>query len=209
MRRLAISVSAEELAEFGTAPAALDHTGLGARSHAPGLAAKLQTMLRAESKVRMESDLEMPVQAEGLARRPGPMERLDRGLLSLLHQTITTCREVEFCCFAQSTRRRNRQQVRPSACSIETARTWWGEPSGPRSRGGGVPRNMSEARTTGQAFERSPAFDLQRFAESSFGTFQEKPVKVVLRFDAGAARDTGGVPLPSGPEPRGKTKTAH
>ena len=33
---------------------------------------------------------------------------------------------------------------------------------------------MSEARTTGQAFERSPAFDLQRFAESSFGTFQEK-----------------------------------
>ena len=113
MRRLAISVSAEELAEFGTAPAALDHTGLGARSHTPGLAAKLQTMLHAESKVRMESDLEMLVQAEGLARRPGPMERLDRGLLSLLHQTITTCREVEFCCFAQSTRRWNRQQVRP------------------------------------------------------------------------------------------------
>ena len=151
----------------------------------------------------------MLVQAEGLAMRPGPMKRLDRGLLSLLHQTITTCREeVEFCCFAQSTRRRNRQQVRPSACSMESARTWWGEPCGPRSRGGGVPRNMSEARTTGQAFERSPAFDLQRFAESSFGTFQEKPVKVVLRFDAGAARDTGGVPLPSDPESRGKTKTA-
>ena len=77
------------------------------------LAAKLQAMLRAESKARVEFDLEMQVQAKGLAMRPGPMERLDRGLLSLLHQTIATCWKEEFCCFAQSTRRWNRQQIRP------------------------------------------------------------------------------------------------
>lgn len=51
------------------------------------LAVKLQAMLRAESKARrVASDFEMLVQAKGLAKRPGPMERLDRGLLSLLHQ---------------------------------------------------------------------------------------------------------------------------
>ena len=49
--------------------------------------------------------------------------------------------------------------------------------------------NVSEARVPGETFERDPAFDLQRYAGRSFGMFQEKPVKVVLRFDARAARD--------------------
>ena len=48
---------------------------------------------------------------------------------------------------------------------------------------------MSEARLTDEAFLRDPAFDLQRYAKPSFGAYQEKPVNVVLRFDAQAARD--------------------
>ena len=189
LRRL-VSVSAEELAELGSAAAALDRAGLGERAAMlRDLAAKLQATLRAKSQARMESDLEMLVQAEGLAMRPGPRERLDRGLLALLREAITTRREVEFRYFAQSTRRRSRQQVRPLDLLYGNRAhlvgwTEWAE----------APRlwrlaNMSEARITAEAFERDPTFDLQRFAERSFGTFQEKPVKVVLRFDARAARD--------------------
>ena len=37
--------------------------------------------------------------------------------------------------------------------------------------------------------ERDPAFDLDRFSRRSFGTFQEEPVAVVLRFAAGVAED--------------------
>ena len=48
---------------------------------------------------------------------------------------------------------------------------------------------MSEARITDEVFERDPAFDLRRYGERSFGTFQEKPVDVVLRFNADAALD--------------------
>ena len=113
LRRL-VSVSAEELAEFGAAAVALDRAGLGERAAMlRDLAAKLQATLRAESQARVESDLEMLVQAEGLAMRPGPRQRLDRGLLALLREAVTTCREVEFRYFAQSTRRRSWQQVRP------------------------------------------------------------------------------------------------
>ena len=189
LRRL-VSVSAEELAELEAAAEVLDRVGLAERvAMLRDLAAKLQATLRAESQARMESDLEMLVQAEGLAMRPGPREGLDRGLLALLREAITTRREVEFRYFAQSTRRRSRQQVRPLGLLYGNRAhlvgwTEWAE----------APRlwrlaNMSEARITDEAFERDPAFDLQRFAERSFGTFQEKPVKVVLRFDAGAARD--------------------
>ena len=189
LRRL-VSVSAEELAELGAATTALDRAGLGERAAMfRDLAAKLQATLRAESQARVESDLEMLVQAEGLAMRPGPRQRLDRGLLALLREAITTCREVEFRYFAQSTRRRSRQQVRPlgllygNRAHLVGWTEWAEEPRLWRLA------NMSEARITGEAFERDPAFDLQQFAERSFGTFQEKPVKVVLRFDAGAARD--------------------
>ena len=49
--------------------------------------------------------------------------------------------------------------------------------------------NVSEARLTGETFERDPEFDLQSYAERSFGVFQEPPVEVALRFDAGVARD--------------------
>ena len=49
---------------------------------------------------------------------------------------------------------------------------------------------MSELRIiTDETFERDPEFDLERYAKRSFGTFQEEPVGVVLRFDPAAARD--------------------
>ena len=189
LRRL-VSVSAEELAELGAAAATLDRTGLGERTAIlRNLAAKLQATLRTESQARVESDLEMLAQAEGLAMRPGPRERLDQGLLALLREAITTCRVVEFRYFAQSTRQRSGQRVWPCGLLYGNrahlvGRTEWAD----------EPRlwrlaNMSETRIADEAFERDPAFDLQRYAERSFGAYQEKPIKVVLRFDAKAMRD--------------------
>ena len=49
--------------------------------------------------------------------------------------------------------------------------------------------NMSEAGVTSKSFMRDPDFDLEAYARRSFGTFQEKPVDVVLRFTAEAKRD--------------------
>ena len=98
-----VSVSAEELAELVAAATALDRAGLAERAAMlRDLAAKLQATLREESRARVESDLEMLAQAEGLAMRPGPREHLDPGLLALLREAITTRREVEFRYFAQS-----------------------------------------------------------------------------------------------------------
>ena len=48
---------------------------------------------------------------------------------------------------------------------------------------------MSELCISGETFERDPTFDLERYAERSFGTFQEEPVEVVLPFDPEVAHD--------------------
>ena len=50
---------------------------------------------------------------------------------------------------------------------------------------------IREARVLDETFERDPEFDLRSYAERSFGTFQEEPVEVVLRFDENAAHDAG------------------
>ena len=189
LRRL-VSLSSGELAELDAAAAALERAGFDERAAAlRELDTKLRATLRADTAARIESDLEALVHVEGLAMRAGPKPHLDRGLLALLREAITTCRVVEFHYLAQSTRRRSRQRVAPSGLlygnrAFLVGRTDWSdEPWLWRLA------NMNEARITGETFHPDAGFDLRRYAERSFGTFQEKPIQVVLRFDPVAAPD--------------------
>ena len=185
-----VTVSVEELAELGAAATALERSGLEERATVlRDLAAKLRATRRSESLERIESDLEALVHAEGLATRPGPKERIDGGLLGLLREAITTARVVEFRYLAQASGRRRQHRVRPYGL-LYGNRAFLVAPTERHSD----PRlwrlaNMSEARLAPESFERDPAFDLERYAARSFGTFQEEPVRVVLRFDADVARD--------------------
>ena len=208
LRRL-VSLSAGELAELDAAAETLERAGFNERAAAlRELDTKLRATLRADTLARIESDLEALVHVEGLAMRAGPKQRLDRGLLALLREAIITRRVVEFHYLAQSTRRRSRQRVAPSGLlygnrAFLVGRTDWSD----------EPRlwrlaNMSEARITGETFEPDPGFDLRRYAERSFGTFQEKPVQVVLRFNPVAARDASAF-LFHPTKPSRRTPTDH
>ena len=128
-------------------------------------------------------------EAEGLAMRPGPRPRLDEGLLALLRDAISASRVVTFEYPARPSGGRTPRRVEPygllygnrafligrSACGTEY-QLW-------------RLANISAAAVTGEPFTRDEAFDLQRFARRSFGTFQEQPVAVVLRFAAAVAED--------------------
>ena len=189
LRRL-VHLPAEELAQLAGAAQALERAGLEDNATVlRDLGTKLRAMLRPDSRARIESDLETLVHAEGLAMRPGPRPRLDPGLLALVREAIAASRVIAFRYVARSTGRQSRQCVQPYGLlygnrAFLVARTDWAE----------EPRlwrlaNVSEARMTDESFERDPAFDLQRYARRSFGTFQERPVEVALRFDARAAPD--------------------
>ena len=189
VRRLA-GVSPDELTELESAAEALERAGIDERAGTfRELATKLRTMLRPESRERLESDFEALMQAEGLAMRAGPRPRLDAGLLSALREAITTCRMVEFRYLAQATEQESWQRVRPlgllygNRAFLVASNDWREEPRLWRLA------NVSEPRISDETFERDPDFDLERYAKRSFGTFQEDPVEVVLRFAPGAARD--------------------
>ena len=185
-----VSVSAEELGALSTAVAALEGAGLGERAaKLAAVADKLRALHRSRTPEQLETDLESLLRAEGLAMRPGPREPVEPALLSLLRDAIRDCRTVEFDYLSQQTGRTSRQTVEPYGLLYGNrpylvARTdWSGEPHLWRLA------NMSNARLGLEDFERDPAFDLQAFARRSFGTFQEEPVKVQLRFNARAAAD--------------------
>ena len=189
LRRL-VTISPEELAELDSATSTLERAGLEERvGTLRDLTAKLRAMLRTESLERIASELEALVQAEGLAMRAGPRPRLDAGVLSTLREAITTCRVVDFRYFARTTGQRSRQRVRPlgllygNRAFLVASSDWSEEPRLWRLA------NVSELCINDETFERDPEFDLERYAKRSFGTFQEEPVEVVLRFDPEVARD--------------------
>lgn len=185
-----VTVSADELGALSVAVSALERAGLGEQaSRLEEMAVKLHALQRAGKREQSEVDLEARLHAEGLAMRPGPRQPIDPDMLVLLREAILTCRTVEFDYLSRSAGRQSRRTVEPYGLlygnrAFLVART---ERSGePRLWRLG---SMSGARLGLEDFERDPAFDLTTFARRSFGTFQEKPVKVALRFDAHATPD--------------------
>ena len=185
-----VQVTPEELAEIESAASLLDHTGQAERAAIlRELVAKLLALRRSFNEDEFGDDLEALMQAEKLAMRPGPRPRIEYGLLPLLRDAIKAARKVEFDYVSRSSGQHSRQLVEPygvlygnraylvgGADWAEQPRLW-------------SLANVSKARVTGQKFDRDPEFDLQAYAERSFGAFQEPPVDVVLRFSAGAAGD--------------------
>ena len=185
-----IRISAEELAEIDSAAKSLDPTGLVERAvMLRELAEKLRALRSPLAAEEFDADLEVLMRAEGLAMRPGPRPHVEKGLLSLLRDAIKARRAVEFDYISQSTGRCSLQRVQPYGVlygnrAFLVAWTDWADDMRLWRLG-----NISSVRATGETFERDRSFDLRRYAERSFGTFQESPVEVVLRFEAGVAGD--------------------
>ena len=185
-----VRVSPDELAELNAAAESLQRAGLAERAQVVGaLGTKLRAMQQGRSAEEVEADLEALLRAEGVAMRPGPRQRLAEGLLAVLRRCIRGCCVLEFDYVAQGSARRKHQRVCPHGIlygnraflvapveGAQTMRLW---------RLG----NIENPQPTNDIFERDANFDLQRYAKGSFGTFQEAPANVVLRFSTKAARD--------------------
>ena len=185
-----IHFSAKELAELESAAGHLERTGLVEHAgRLRGLGVKLCAVARRPSPEELEAALEALMGAEGLAMRPGPKESLEEGLLSLVRDAITACRTIEFDYLSRSTGQRSRQRVQPYGVLYGNRAFLLGRTDWANDMRLWRLANVSDARLADEVFDRDPAFDLRSYAERSFGTFQEEPVEVALRFDADAAPD--------------------
>ena len=185
-----VQISPGELADIEAAAGILDKASLAKRAgKLRDLAVKLRAVSRRHSAEEFDGALASLMEAEGLAMRAGPREYFDKGLLPFVRNAIATGRKIEFDYLSRGTGRRTRRRVRPYGVLYGNRAFLVG-----RTDRGKNPMlwrlaNVTQARIIDETFERDPAFDLRRYAERSFGTFQENLLDVVLRFDAAAALD--------------------
>lgn len=184
-----LDVTADELAELASAAEHLSRSGMEERA---GLLVDLAAKLRAHAAARaarLEPDVEALLEAEGLAMRAGPRPRIAPGLLTTLREAIKASTALKVRYLSRSSGQLSRQSIEPygllygNQAFLVGCTDWSDEPHLWRLS------NIKEAQLGERSFERDPSFNLARFAQRAFGTFQEAPIKVVLRFAPEASRD--------------------
>src|SRR5260221_2997612 len=90
-----LAASTSELAHLASAAAAMRQVNRGdVADSLESVVAKLPAALGSRGLGRVEPDLELLVQAEGLAMRPGPRLRLDPAILTTLRRAILASHKV-------------------------------------------------------------------------------------------------------------------
>jgi predicted DNA-binding transcriptional regulator YafY len=188
----AVRFEATELAALESAAQVSERDG-----RAPEAAAlrrvleKTRALLHPSRTARLDTDLEALIEAQGHAMRPGPRPRTDLALLDALRTAILACRKVAVHHRREEGGALRRQKVHPLGFLYGNRYylvAWSRKAERPLlyrlSR-------IERFELLDESFEPPPGFSLQRFAENSFGVFQEEPADVVWRFGpdvAGVAR---------------------
>lgn len=180
----------EELAELDTTAGALRAQGFAARADLlDGVAAKLRAMARPEHLRKLEPDLEVLLESEGVAMRPGPRPLLGNELLATIRRAVIGCLPIE-------TTYRSARAAEPAPVTLHPYGLIYGSrplllaarPDRPEPRQYRLDR-MGKVAVGGVAFARPADFDLDAFAARAFGTWQEEPFEVALSFTPAVAEE--------------------
>ncbi len=183
-----IQISAEDLAEMKTSIDLLRKENL--LHHAENLSKlwlKIKGRLRPDSAASIETDLEALLEAEGHAMRPGPRPRINPHVLYILRESIKGFCKVKMKYHGRVKGDVTERIVHPYGFVYGLRHyliAWCEEGKGLRSFS--LP-NIMDVTLLDVPYRKDPAFDLQQYAERSFGVFQEEPYDVAFRFSADVA----------------------
>lgn len=181
---------APQLAALESAARLLEqHNRVEEAAQVAEVVAKLKAVQRPEVARKVEPDLDALLEAEGLAMRPGPRPRISAAVVETLRQAILASRQVAL-------RYRRRGETAAKDRIVEPYGFLHGHrhylvaqhPELGRPVLFSLP-SIESAKILDRPFVRDPDFSLERFAEGSFGIWQEEPFEVVLRFTPEGAAD--------------------
>jgi predicted DNA-binding transcriptional regulator YafY len=187
-----MSLSPEELAALDLAAETMRRSGLAAEAeHLSALREKVLALVPRSRVARLETDLEALLEAQGLAARPGPRQRIDRRIVAAIAEAIKACRMLDVDYRARDETVHRPRRLAPYGLLTGLRRYLVArpdnDPSGPMRLY--VVENIGAARVASVSFERDPEFNFQAFANRAFGVFQneEEFGEVVWRFVPEAA----------------------
>ena len=192
-----MTLSPEELAALDIAIETLKRCGLAVEAdELLDLREKILALVPRSKAARLETDHEALLEAQGLATRPGPRQRIDRKIAAAIAEAIKACRilEVEYQSRGEPAPRVRR--LAPYGLLTGLRRYLAARPDDDRTGPVRlyVVENIRAAKVGKDVFERAPAFNLQAFANRAFGVFQneEEFGAVVWRFSPKAAAHARG-----------------
>lgn len=175
--------TADELAAMHTAIRKFKHEGNNAIGDLlESLARKIEASLKPAQQRRLSPDIEALLESEGFASRPGPRPVIAPQTLASIREAILAGRRLAFRYKADGAKSPAYREVVPYGllyghrAYLVAAFPWEIEPVNYRLD------RMTALRVTDEAGARPPAFSLDAYAARSFGTFQEEPHDVGLRF---------------------------
>lgn len=184
------SVSADELAALEAAAGLAERDNLGdIAAQVRMVAAKVRAALAPQVLGRLEPDLEALTEAEGLARRPGPRPLISTDVLDALREAIKGAAVVRIGYVSRSTGLTSRQTVHPYGFLYGNRHYLVAYSTGTQGMRLFSLANIREVETLAEGFARREDFSLHRYADQSFGVFQEDPFDVVWRVAPEAAAD--------------------
>jgi predicted DNA-binding transcriptional regulator YafY len=184
------SPTAQELVELGKAAGQLRAAGAEPRARAlESLERKIRSATRSAALRRLAPDIEAMARAEThIAVHAGPRPFEDEGLIAALRQALMAMRQVRFVYRGGSNPGARRQAV-PYGLMFGRANYLVAAPSGSAE-----PRNwrldrIAELEVLETAGAPPPDFDLDAYANRSFGIYQDEVRQVVLRILPQGAAD--------------------
>ena len=148
----------------------------------------LQAQLPATRKRRIEPDLELLLQSEGIALRPGPRVVISTERMRTLRDAILRHHRLRIKYKARGTKLQSRHIVEPYAIVYGQRPYLLARSVGLKHMSYWSLTNICELEPLAQPFRRRK-FSLERYLERSFGVFQEKPSKVTWIFDTEVAEE--------------------
>ena len=185
-----LAVSAEDLGALKSAANVLSATG---REDEAGRLTALADRIMASQKEavrrRIEPDLELILESEGLAARPGPRVSVASQTVGALRQAILAGERVAITYRGRLDQRPRRRVIEPYGFLHGTRPFLVARIKGRTNFLHYRLQGVSEVAPTGEFFARDQGFTLESHARRCFGTFLEPPFDVVWRFAPSAAKD--------------------
>jgi predicted DNA-binding transcriptional regulator YafY len=154
---------------------------------------KLRNAINKSSLLRVETDMEVLLQAEGLASAPRPSERFDADLVAQLRQALLCSRLVEVSYRARIKRTTDTRLLEPLGFLIGARHYLVAREIKPEGRTAArlfALCRIERCQLTKQPFVQDNDFDIRQYAGRSFGVWQgDEPQKIVLKFSQIAAED--------------------
>lgn len=186
------NVTADELADMAIAVSVLRRENMPAQAaSAERLISKMRALLKPPTIARIEPDLEALTEAEGLAMRPGPKPKINGEVVSTLREAIITRKKVRLHYVYRGSGKRGYETVHPYGFLYGNRHylVAWSESDRAKDFRNYALSNIERVELLVRNFNRKREFSLGKYAERSFGVFQEAPFDVVWKFTLEAAPD--------------------